>query len=195
MSSHKGHIAVDLDGTLALYDGWKGPAHIGEPIPKMLARVKAWLAQGIEVRILTARVSLDNPARDASIPAIAAWCRKHLGADLPLTSEKTYETIELWDDRAIQVIPNTGDRADRAEEGQEQTTAKPFPGVTWEECSDGKTLIAKVGCLKIGTIIPRRFSVWETLVEDGACSSVEAAKQQVENFGKDLWAKIHGGQK
>ncbi len=26
-----GWIDVDLDGTLAQYDGWKGVAHIGEP--------------------------------------------------------------------------------------------------------------------------------------------------------------------
>jgi hypothetical protein len=27
-----GWIGVDLDGTLAHYDGWKGIDHIGEPI-------------------------------------------------------------------------------------------------------------------------------------------------------------------
>lgn len=49
-------IGVDLDGTLAYYDGWKGEHHIGDPIPEMLDRVKGWLEQGYEVRIVTARV-------------------------------------------------------------------------------------------------------------------------------------------
>ena len=33
-------IAVDLDGTLAKYEGFHGMEHIGEPVPGMLRRVK-----------------------------------------------------------------------------------------------------------------------------------------------------------
>ena len=36
-------IGVDLDGTLAEWDGWKGHEHIGPPIPAMLERVKRWI--------------------------------------------------------------------------------------------------------------------------------------------------------
>ena len=36
----KGWIGVDLDGTLAMYDGWVGVSHIGEPVPAMLQRVR-----------------------------------------------------------------------------------------------------------------------------------------------------------
>lgn len=46
MSSQQGWIGVDLDGTLAHYDGWKGADHIGEPIPAMVERVKQWLSEG-----------------------------------------------------------------------------------------------------------------------------------------------------
>jgi hypothetical protein len=56
--STQGWIGVDLDGTMAYYDGWKGADHIGEPIPAMVERVKRWLAEGREVRIFTARVYL-----------------------------------------------------------------------------------------------------------------------------------------
>lgn len=38
-----GWIGVDLDGTLAVYKGWNGPEHIGEPIPIMIDRVKLWI--------------------------------------------------------------------------------------------------------------------------------------------------------
>lgn len=108
--SDRGWIGVDLDGTLALYDGWKGPDHIGAPIPDMLERVKAWIAEGRDVRIFTARV---YQAPDTSRPthvyrAIEAWCAAHIGKVLPITNEKDYGMIRLFDDRAVQVETNTG---------------------------------------------------------------------------------------
>ena len=52
----EGWIGVDLDGTLAEYDGWVGPQHIGKPVPLMVDRVKRMLDYGEDVRIFTARV-------------------------------------------------------------------------------------------------------------------------------------------
>ncbi len=52
-----GWLAVDLDGTLAEYDKFRGHDHIGAPIPAMVERVKALIASGFEVRIFTARVA------------------------------------------------------------------------------------------------------------------------------------------
>ncbi len=101
-------IGVDLDGTLAHYDGWKGETHIGEPIPLMVERVQRWLRIGYKVRILTARVSHPDQAVAAE-EAIGAWCLKHLGTVLPVTCRKDYAMLELWDDRAVQVIANTGE--------------------------------------------------------------------------------------
>jgi hypothetical protein len=64
MSGHfDGWVGVDLDGTLATYNTWEGPEHIGEPIPEMVERVKAWRRDGRAVRIFTARVFA--PADDA----------------------------------------------------------------------------------------------------------------------------------
>lgn len=34
-------IAIDLDGTLARYDGWKGLDHIGDPLPGAVQMVNA----------------------------------------------------------------------------------------------------------------------------------------------------------
>ncbi len=48
-------IAVDLDGTLAHYDEFRGKDHIGKPIPKMMERVKKWLDEGQKIVIFTAR--------------------------------------------------------------------------------------------------------------------------------------------
>lgn len=108
-----GWIGVDLDGTLAYYDHWRGPDHIGEPVPEMLERVLAWLAAGKDVRIFTARVSsTGTEERDAQAAvarlAIRAWCIKHLNRPLKITNVKDYAMIELYDDRAIQVVQNQG---------------------------------------------------------------------------------------
>lgn len=119
-----GWIGVDFDGTLAKYDGWKGPTDLGEPIPAMVERVKRWLAEGREVRIFTARVSLAGRPGDsvtnalemiATRSAIRSWCLEHLGQRLPVTCEKDLNMIELWDDRCVQVEPNTGRRMDGRE--------------------------------------------------------------------------------
>lgn len=109
-----GWIGVDLDGTLAHYDGWKGIDHIGEPIPAMVERVKRWLADGHDVKIMTARVSVGNAlgrAIDEAVKAeqaIRKWCVEHIGQELPVTSTKDFGMIELWDDRCVAVEANTG---------------------------------------------------------------------------------------
>lgn len=96
-------IGVDLDSTLAYHENWKGFKHIGEPIPEMMDRVHAWLDDGITVKIFTARA-----AEPESIPYIKDWMKKHGLPDLEVTNCKDMNMIELWDDRAIQVVPNTG---------------------------------------------------------------------------------------
>jgi hypothetical protein len=125
MATSNGWIGVDLDGTLARYDGWVSEEHIGAPIPAMANRVKAWLSEGLDVRIFTARVdggeaalAMGNPAGEAFRDVqritmiIELWCIEHLGTVLPVTNKKDYGMVELWDDRAVQVIANTGKRAD-----------------------------------------------------------------------------------
>lgn len=108
--AEKGWIGVDLDGTLAEYDGWRGPRHIGRPVPKMVAKVKRRLAQGQEVRIFTARVTGAQPgvSVDQIRAAIQDWTEEHLGKRLEVTNEKDWDMVEFWDDRARQVQTNTG---------------------------------------------------------------------------------------
>lgn len=101
--SNKGWIGVDLDGTLAFYNGWKGIEYIGDPIPRMLERVKEWLAEGIEVRIFTARA-----CQPEAVPYIVKWCIEHIGVALRVTNVKDYAMLELWDDRAVGVQFNQG---------------------------------------------------------------------------------------
>lgn len=100
-----GWIGVDLDGTLAEYHGWCDGA-IGKPVDKMMQRVKAWVADGREVRIFTARA-----ATPELVPQVEEWLAEHGIAGLAVTNVKDFGMIELWDDRCVQVIPNTGMRA------------------------------------------------------------------------------------
>jgi len=97
-------IGVDLDGTLCESEAWKGFGHIGKPVPLMVKRVNIWLEMGYKVKIVTARAA--HP--DAAIPPIKAWLKKHGFPDLEVTNSKDMDMIELWDDRCVQVIPNTG---------------------------------------------------------------------------------------
>jgi hypothetical protein len=97
-----GWIAVDFDGTLATYEGW-------EPVPRMVNRVKAWLADGKDVRIFTARVSHDDADRNLAYEnKIRLWCDSHIGRQLPVTCRKDGECTQIWDDKAVRVIRNTG---------------------------------------------------------------------------------------
>ncbi len=107
--------AVDLDKTLARYDSGQGIDTIGEPIAPMLNRVRLWLDGGKDVRIFTARVaglgSSELEDREEALrqsEMIEDWCQTHLGTTLRITSRKDYEMVELWDDRAITVLPNLG---------------------------------------------------------------------------------------
>ncbi len=101
-------IGVDFDATLATYDIWRGDGHCGEPIAPMVNRVKQWLAEGEDVRIFTARVGPGVMNERVARRAITDWCVKHIGRGLPITATKDYGMVELWDDRAREVIPNTG---------------------------------------------------------------------------------------
>ena len=106
-------IGVDLDGTLAHYDEFKGWNVIGDPIPDMIKQIKEWRSKGITVKILTARASeasckLSNITRDQIEDVIHAWCQKHIGEKLPVTSEKDHFMIFSCDDSVVQIIKNKG---------------------------------------------------------------------------------------
>lgn len=112
------YIAVDMDGTLAFHDysKWSTDGSIGEPIPAMVERVKGWLARGITVKIMTARVGIapegavlkDHDSVESQRKIVESWCMKHLGQVLEVTCKKDYGMVCLFDDRCRQVELNTG---------------------------------------------------------------------------------------
>jgi hypothetical protein len=101
-------IGVDLDGTLAhdlgtKRDG-KGLGEIGSPIKPMVDRLKKWIADGKTVKIFTARAS--SPKQ---VVMIKKWLVVQGLPDLEVTNVKDLRMIELWDDRCVQVMTNSGE--------------------------------------------------------------------------------------
>ncbi len=99
----KKSIAIDLDGTLAHFDGWKGIHDIGDPIPNVLAKLKEKRAEGYAIKIFTARCS-DLRAKFF----IKRWLEKH---DIPyddITNIKDSSMKEIWDDLAKPLVRNEG---------------------------------------------------------------------------------------
>jgi hypothetical protein len=105
----RGWIGVDLDGTLAKSMQTQ-TYEIGVPVRPMVQRVKTWLAHGEDLRIFTARVNPNHPKIDIAHArsAIESWCELHLGQILPVTYEKDWDMLLLFDDRARQVERDTG---------------------------------------------------------------------------------------
>ena len=76
--------------------------HIGKPVPKMVKRVRIWLEMGY-------RKNCHRPGTKSRIfiPPIHEWLFHEL-PELEVTNAKDMDMIELWDDRCVQVVPNTG---------------------------------------------------------------------------------------
>ncbi len=76
---------VDFDGTIAAYDGWKGPGVYGEPLPGARETLAQLQAAGWEIIIFTARNWEERAALEAylhrhAIPFHQVVCGKPLGA-------------------------------------------------------------------------------------------------------------------
>jgi len=142
--SGQGWYGFDLDGTLAVYDGWHGIDHIGQPVKPMIDLIKRLHAEGKVVKIVTARVAPrklgdgtvglesamissedmrqfyngkdDNPFENGNVThvrlnakeVVAYWCSKNLGFIPEIVYQKDYLMLSLFDDRVVQVEPNTG---------------------------------------------------------------------------------------
>ena len=91
----QGWIGIDIDGTLAHYDGWRGPDHFGAVIEPMRVRLEQWRQSGVEVRIFTARAC--DPAL---VPSIQRWLDSLELGDIAITHRKDYHLLQVWDEFA-----------------------------------------------------------------------------------------------
>lgn len=96
-------IAVDVDGTLAAYQGWKGYTHVGLPIAKVVQEVRDEHASGSYILIHTARItSMDGRIMPEALEALRSWLHLHqipyheiwTGVGKPYANE-------YWDDKAV----------------------------------------------------------------------------------------------
>jgi hypothetical protein len=79
----------------------------GEPIRARMKTVMGWIKNFIQCNNL----SLNEDQRrkmQAFGEFLDSTTKEHIGTELDVTCKKHIEFIEFWDDRAIQVIPNTG---------------------------------------------------------------------------------------
>ena len=67
-------VCVDLDGTLASYDGWKGPEHIGTPLTGA-REFMTTLQQTCRVIVFTTRSS--GADAEIGLKAVEAWLAEH----------------------------------------------------------------------------------------------------------------------
>lgn len=68
-------VAIDLDGTLAAYDGWKGLEHIGDPLPGAQDFVRG-IREFAKVVIWTTRSNYDVNGPNSHF-VVKAWLDKH----------------------------------------------------------------------------------------------------------------------
>lgn len=108
-------LCVDLDGTLAEYDGWKGFLHIGNPRPSVVDVVREEYARGSRIIIHTARVTtISNKIIPQVLEAVRLWL-----------IENKIEAHEIWagtgkpyadhylDDHAVNIdCPSCNERFD-----------------------------------------------------------------------------------
>ena len=71
---------------------------------------KEMARKGQDVRIFTSRVNPYHRRIEAlrARRTIEAWSKRHLGRVLPVTHEKDWDMVLLFDDKARQVERNTG---------------------------------------------------------------------------------------
>jgi hypothetical protein len=114
MNSH----GVDLDCTLATYEEFVAPDVIGEPIPLMVERVRQWLENGDRVDVFTARAHPSHGPEqvEKETRVIKKWFYDVFGVEPIVTCQKDPQWEDIWDDKTVQVIPNTGMRADGIED-------------------------------------------------------------------------------
>lgn len=107
--NEESYAAFDLDATLAEYlKEHSGNTPIGQVVAPMYQKILWYLLQGIKCKLFTARAGFLS-----EVPKIEAWLqendKQYPGlAELEITNVKSHKMLVLYDDRAVQIMPNTG---------------------------------------------------------------------------------------
>ena len=142
-------LAVDLDGTLAVYDGWKGEEHIGDLVLPIAEKIKQRVNDGWKVAIFTARVSGQASEAAHAERIIWGWLEDNKIAHFisGITAVKGKHFTEFWDDRAIAVAKNHGFFKEewlRSKLEIEQAKVKHLQGLLYAKNTQNATVIDKL---------------------------------------------------
>jgi hypothetical protein len=99
----EGWYGIDLDETLAYYVGPSGNTKIGSAILEIMVIAKRWLSEGKDVRLFTARAGFPD-----AVAEIESWLLEHDLQDMKITNVKDHGMVILLDDKAREVVGNTG---------------------------------------------------------------------------------------
>ena len=142
-------LAVDLDGTLAVYNGWSGEDHIGNLVLPIAEKIKQRVNDGWKVAIFTARVSGQASEAAHAERIIWGWLEDNKIAHLisGITANKHKYFREFWDDRAIAVEINKGVFTEewlRSKLEIEQAEVKRLQGLLYAKNTQNATAIDKL---------------------------------------------------
>jgi len=106
MSKYGKTVAIDLDGVLATYTGWRGVDHIGQPINGSRGFLRELKREGYHIIIHTARINDLNGKHRISERIIRAWLdgNKMTYDDLHIKPGKPMACAYV-DDRAVVCCP------------------------------------------------------------------------------------------
>jgi len=91
-------VAVDFDGVIAEYDGWKGAAHLGDPRPDVTAALVELKKDGWKIIVHTTRQ--ERAVRPYLEVAAIPFDEINCNSDYPHCSNKPVASV-YWDDRAL----------------------------------------------------------------------------------------------
>ena len=91
-------VAVDFDGVIADYDGWKGADALGAPRPDVLAALRQLRAEGWKIVVHTTRG--EESIRPYLIDADVPFDELNRNSDYQTAGHKPVATV-YWDDRAV----------------------------------------------------------------------------------------------
>lgn len=99
-----GWHGFNLDGTLAVYKGWEGIDHIGEPVKPMVNRIKMLHKEGKVVKIVTPRVAPKAVTETKPNPYCDAYRKNFEDGDVILRTIKRCPWITKSEWTAIDFV-------------------------------------------------------------------------------------------
>ena len=105
-------VAVDLDGCLAYYDGWRGPDHIGPPIHSMALVCHKLHERGFRIVLNTCRLNKTNNREhsvdtDQSLSTIRDWLNDNGLSFVAISLDEGKPFAHVYvDDRAVSFNEN-----------------------------------------------------------------------------------------